>query len=98
LLRIPPDSSLAIRRYREVDFLNVGIGPFRTGIFNVVDVAIVGGCNNSVFYSITQTKEKSLTSPFKRTETPLRYVPAREGNFRQKLTLYALNVIFMQIR
>lgn len=26
-----------------IDFLNVGIGPLRTGIFNVADVAIVGG-------------------------------------------------------
>lgn len=26
-----------------VDFLNVGIGPVRTGIFNVADVAILGG-------------------------------------------------------
>lgn len=28
---------------RVIDFLNVGIGPFRTGIFNVADVAIVAG-------------------------------------------------------
>ena len=28
---------------RVIDFLNVGIGPFRTGIFNVADVAIVIG-------------------------------------------------------
>ena len=26
-----------------IDFLNVGIGPFRTGIFNVADVAIMAG-------------------------------------------------------
>ena len=26
-----------------IDFLNIGIGPFRTGIFNVADVAIVAG-------------------------------------------------------
>lgn len=26
-----------------VDFLNVGIGPLRTGIFNMADVAIMGG-------------------------------------------------------
>jgi signal peptidase II len=25
------------------DFLNVGIGPFRTGIFNVADMAILAG-------------------------------------------------------
>jgi signal peptidase II len=28
---------------RVVDFMNVGIGPLRTGIFNVADVAILGG-------------------------------------------------------
>ena len=28
---------------RVIDFLNVGIGPFRTGIFNVADVAIMAG-------------------------------------------------------
>ena len=26
-----------------IDFLNIGIGPFRTGIFNVADVAIITG-------------------------------------------------------
>lgn len=28
---------------RVVDFLNVGVGPVRTGIFNVADMAIIGG-------------------------------------------------------
>jgi len=28
---------------RVIDFLNIGIGPFRTGIFNVADVAIMAG-------------------------------------------------------
>src|SRR6185436_7531075 len=28
---------------RVIDFLNVGVGPFRTGIFNVADVAIMAG-------------------------------------------------------
>ncbi|HEX8029649.1 MAG TPA: signal peptidase II [Vicinamibacterales bacterium] len=26
-----------------IDFLNIGIGPWRTGIFNVADIAIMGG-------------------------------------------------------
>jgi signal peptidase II len=26
-----------------IDFLNIGIGPVRTGIFNVADVAIMAG-------------------------------------------------------
>jgi signal peptidase II len=32
-----------IARDRVVDFLNVGLGPLRTGIFNVADVAILAG-------------------------------------------------------
>jgi signal peptidase II len=32
-----------IVRGRVIDFLNIGIGPIRTGIFNVADVAIVAG-------------------------------------------------------
>lgn len=34
---------------RVVDFLNVGIGSLRTGIFNVADVAIMIGCALLVF-------------------------------------------------
>ncbi len=30
---------------RVVDFLNLGVGPLRTGIFNVADVAIITGLN-----------------------------------------------------
>ncbi len=26
-----------------IDFLNVGLGQFRTGIFNVADIAIIAG-------------------------------------------------------
>ncbi len=26
------------------DFLNIGLGPLRTGIFNVADVALMAGC------------------------------------------------------
>jgi signal peptidase II len=34
-----------VRNYGLVtDFLNVGIGPLRTGIFNVADMAIMAGC------------------------------------------------------
>jgi len=32
-----------------IDFLNVGIGPLRTGIFNVADVAILGGAGLLAF-------------------------------------------------
>jgi signal peptidase II len=36
---------------RVVDFLNVGIGPVRTGIFNVADVAILAGAALVVVFS-----------------------------------------------
>jgi signal peptidase II len=32
-----------VREGRVVDFLNLGIGPVRTGVFNVADIAIVAG-------------------------------------------------------
>ena len=35
-----------------IDFLNVGIGPFRTGIFNVADVAIMLGLALAAFVSL----------------------------------------------
>jgi signal peptidase II len=40
-----------------VDFLNVGIGPLRTGIFNVADVAIMGGAVLLFFTSLRKQKE-----------------------------------------
>ncbi len=33
-----------VARGSVVDFLNVGVGPLRTGIFNLADVAIMAGC------------------------------------------------------
>ncbi len=33
-----------VARGSVVDFLNIGVGPLRTGIFNVADVAIMAGC------------------------------------------------------
>jgi signal peptidase II len=46
---------------RVVDFLNVGIGPLRTGIFNVADVAIMGGV---VILLLTQfSRSKSPAAP-----------------------------------
>jgi signal peptidase II len=38
-----------VARGSVVDFLNVGIGPLRTGIFNVADVAILAGAGLVVF-------------------------------------------------
>ena len=39
-----------------VDFMNVGIGPLRTGIFNVADVAIVLGAAIVVFVELRRTE------------------------------------------
>jgi lipoprotein signal peptidase len=39
-----------------VDFLNVEIGPLRTGIFNVVDVAITVGCSWLVWLATAHSK------------------------------------------
>jgi signal peptidase II len=43
-----------------VDFLNVGIGPLRTGIFNVADVALMLGVALVVF---TETRTRPATIP-----------------------------------
>ena len=40
-----------------VDFLNVGIGPLRTGIFNIADVAIMGGAALLFFTTLRKQKE-----------------------------------------
>jgi signal peptidase II len=44
---------------RVVDFLNVGIGPVRTGIFNVADMAITAGAIYLAIDSFRKTTEKS---------------------------------------
>ena len=40
-----------------VDFLNVGIGPLRTGIFNIADVAIMGGAIGFFFSTLRKQNE-----------------------------------------
>ena len=40
-----------------VDFLNVGIGPVRTGIFNIADVAIMGGAALLLFTTFRKQKQ-----------------------------------------
>ncbi|MBM4259806.1 MAG: signal peptidase II [Deltaproteobacteria bacterium] len=42
---------------RVVDFLNVGIGPLRTGIFNVADMAITFGALALLLESLRKPKE-----------------------------------------
>jgi signal peptidase II len=44
---------------RVVDFLNIGIGPVRTGIFNVADMAITAGAILLAIDSFKKTPEKS---------------------------------------
>jgi signal peptidase II len=51
-----------------VDFLNVGIGPLRTGVFNVADVAILVGAALVAFGTVrreppTQTPEAPTRTP-----------------------------------
>ena len=41
-----------------VDFLNVGIGPVRTGIFNMADVFIVAGVSFLVLWSLLARDEQ----------------------------------------
>ena len=47
---------------RVVDFLNVGIGPLRTGIFNVADMAITGGAILLLLDSFRKKPEKTSSS------------------------------------
>lgn len=49
-----------------IDFLNVGIGPLRTGIFNVADMAITGGALlmlASWFFTKEDKPEEALPEP-----------------------------------
>jgi signal peptidase II len=45
-----------------VDFLNVGVGPLRTGIFNIADVAIVGGALVLFFFACRKQKRTRGTT------------------------------------
>jgi len=45
-----------LRDGRVTDFLNLGIGPIRTGIFNVADVAIVVGVGLLLVAALQETK------------------------------------------
>jgi len=43
-----------------VDFLNVGVGPLRTGVFNVADMAIVLG---AMVFVVSEIRGRRATSP-----------------------------------
>jgi signal peptidase II len=57
-----------------IDFLNVGFGPLRTGIFNVADMAITGGAllmlASWFFTKETDPQEKTLEPASTETMTP----------------------------
>lgn len=40
-----------------VDFMNIGIGPLRTGIFNIADIAIMAGFFMLLFWGLVDTKK-----------------------------------------
>jgi signal peptidase II len=48
---------------RVIDFLNVGIGPFRTGIFNVADVAIIAGTATLLFEGYRLDRQRLARGP-----------------------------------
>ena len=60
---------------RVIDFLNVGIGPFRTGIFNVADVAIIAGTAILLCESYRQTGD---TLPWRSAPLAVRDVERRK--------------------
>jgi signal peptidase II len=43
---------------RVIDFINIGIGPVRTGVFNIADIAITIGTVWFIFISIRHGKNK----------------------------------------
>jgi signal peptidase II len=45
---------------RVVDFVSVGIGPLRTGIFNVADMAITAGVLAAMVAGLRQSSRKSI--------------------------------------
>ena len=46
-----------------IDFLNVGIGPLRTGVFNVADVAIMVGIGALLFVEIADHRRSARLRP-----------------------------------
>lgn len=48
---------------RVVDFLNVGLGPLRTGIFNLADVAILAGLGVMLLYRAERPKILADSNP-----------------------------------
>jgi signal peptidase II len=47
---------------RVVDFVNIGIGSLRTGVFNVADVALMTGLAIIVLFSFRRTEHEPVAS------------------------------------
>lgn len=45
------------------DFINLGVGPLRTGVFNVADMAVTFGVIAAVFFSLRQKAAESSDVP-----------------------------------
>ena len=52
-----------VMRGSVIDFLNVGVGPLRTGIFNVADMAILLGVGIFVFTRVRQDDSRAGETP-----------------------------------
>ena len=48
---------------RVIDFLNVGIGPLRSGVFNVADVAIIAGVAILIAEGVRNTYTPAMSNP-----------------------------------
>ena len=48
---------------RVIDFLNVGIGPLRTGVFNVADMAIIAGVVILLAEGVRNTYTPAMSNP-----------------------------------
>lgn len=48
---------------RVIDFLNVGIGSLRTGIFNVADMAILAGVGILIVEAVRNTYTPAVSNP-----------------------------------
>jgi signal peptidase II len=48
---------------RVIDFMNLGIGPFRTGIFNVADVCITTGVVLLIFWTVWPHQSSLRSEP-----------------------------------
>jgi signal peptidase II len=60
-----------------VDFLSVGVGPLRTGVFNVADVVIMAGAGIFLFTAFREHPDKVASAP----DGTISRLAARSGGF-----------------